>query len=63
VKLAANDGRSDDLLAVDFVLKREHLEMLSQFSRLGNGTVLSLEVRRGLPAMMTLGAGPADLPQ
>ncbi len=43
----------------DFVLKAEVRQLLARIEEMGDGTVLSLEVRHGLPFVMTFEEGVA----
>jgi len=50
VKLgAADNGARPELDATDFALKREHIELLDHFNRLGDGLIERIEVKAGLP--------------
>jgi hypothetical protein len=60
VKFGSDRGRRDQLMASDFVLRQEHLEMIEELRRLQNGTVLTLDVLHGLPAKMNVEAGPEE---
>ncbi len=54
VKLDGEERPSDKLESGDFVLKKQVVQMLQQFDRLGAGTVVSLDVHHGVPLKMTL---------
>ncbi|MBZ5623504.1 MAG: hypothetical protein LAQ69_33000 [Acidobacteriia bacterium] len=54
VKLgAAENGVRPELAAIDFALKREHVELFENLRLIGDGTVESLEVKSGLPFRLT----------
>jgi hypothetical protein len=54
VKLGAADNQArPELEASDFALKREHVELFENLSRIGNGTVESIEIKSGLPFRLT----------
>ena len=38
----------------DFALKSQAAQLFAQLDRLGKGTVLSLEIKHGLPFLMSL---------
>jgi hypothetical protein len=48
-KLGSADSERSEAVLADFALKREHIELFSQFDRIGSGEILALEVRAGLP--------------
>ena len=52
-KFGGQNGPRAELGLDDFVLKIEVVEMLRQFRALGNGVIVNLEVRGGLPFLMT----------
>jgi hypothetical protein len=52
-KLGGQNGARTESNFADFALKNEVVEMFRQFDALGNGTVINLEVRGGLPFLMT----------
>ena len=55
VKLGATDtGARPELESGDFALKREHVELFEQLRRFGNGTIDCLEIKGGLPFLLTL---------
>lgn len=51
-KFGANDGPRREAELADFVLKKEHVDLFSQFDVIGSGVILTLEVRGGLPFRM-----------
>jgi hypothetical protein len=51
-KFGANDCQRREAELADFVLKKEHLDLLRQFDEIGSGVILTLEVRGGLPFRM-----------
>ena len=54
IKFGAENGPRPELSTEDFTLKTQVVEMFNHLSRLGNGTIQSLEVRHGLPFRMTV---------
>ena len=54
VKLGSADNQArPELQASDFVLKREHIELFENLSRIGDGSVESIEIKSGLPFRLT----------
>jgi hypothetical protein len=51
---AVDSGARPELESGDFVLKREHVELFEQLRRFGNGTIDRLEIKGGLPFLLTL---------
>lgn len=51
-KFGANDCQRREAELADFVLKKEHLDLLQQFDEIGSGVILTLEVKGGLPFRM-----------
>jgi hypothetical protein len=55
VKLGATDnGSRPELESDDFALKREHIELFENLRRLGDGTIEAIEIKSGLPFMLTV---------
>lgn len=52
VKFGADNAQRPELALSVFVLKKQVIELFSEFSELGDGVVLWLEVRHGLPFRM-----------
>src|SRR5262245_41585135 len=52
-KFGGRNGPRRELDQEDYVLKKDVAEMFQQLRRLGNGTIANLEVRDGLPVLMT----------
>jgi hypothetical protein len=48
-KLGSADSERQEVALPNFALKRELIELFSQFDVMGNGVILVLEVRAGLP--------------
>ena len=48
-KLGSADSERSEVALTNFALKREHIELFSQFDEMGSGEILVLEVRAGLP--------------
>jgi hypothetical protein len=48
-KLGSTDSERPEVALTNFALKREHIELFSQFDAMGSGEILVLEVRAGLP--------------
>jgi len=51
-KFGANDGPRREAELTDFVLKKEHIDLLRQLEKIGSGVILALEVRGGMPFRM-----------
>ena len=49
VKIGGENGPRPELSCEDFLLKKQTLELLQAISDLGDGTVLSIDVKHGLP--------------
>jgi len=43
-----NEARPE-LKAIDFILKREHLDLFENLAKFGTGTIEAIEIRHGLP--------------
>ena len=54
IKFGGENGAHSKAGTEDFALKSQVCELFDQISKLGNGTILSLEVKHGLPFRMTL---------
>jgi len=54
VKLGGENGPRPEAAKTDFALKAEVRELFARLEELGDGTVLSLEVKHGLPFRMTV---------
>ncbi len=53
-KFGGENGPRHEVIAKDFVLKAEVVELLTHLGNLGNGTVEKIEVRYGLPFRMSV---------
>ena len=49
VKIGGENGPRTELTCVDFLLKKQTIELLDAISALGEGTVLTIDVKHGLP--------------
>ena len=49
VKIGGDNGPRPELSCEDFLLKRQTVELLEAISDLGDGTVLIIDVKHGLP--------------
>ena len=49
VKIGGENGPRPELSCEDFLLKKQTVELLEAISDLGEGTVLTLDVKHGLP--------------
>jgi len=54
VKFCAENGPRPEAAKQDFALKKEVRDLLARIEDLRNGTILTLEVKHGLPFKMTL---------
>lgn len=52
-KFGGQNGPRQELRLEDYALKREVIDLFQLFRQLGNGTIVNLEVRAGLPFLMT----------
>ena len=52
-KFGGQNGVRAEMSLDDYVLKKEVVELFRQLRKLGNGTIVNLEVRAGLPFLMT----------
>ena len=52
-KFGGQNGPRAEVRLEDYVLKKEVIELFRQLRQLGNGTIVNLEVRAGLPFLMT----------
>lgn len=52
IKIGGENGPRPEFLQNDFVLKRQTLEMLDALIDVGDGKVLAIEVKHGLPFSM-----------
>ena len=49
VKIGGENGPRPELICEDFLLKKQTIELLEAISNLGEGTVLIIDVKHGLP--------------
>ncbi len=54
IKLGGENGPRPELGAADFVLKNQVAEFFDHLSRLGNGSVETIEVKHGLPFKLVI---------
>ncbi len=54
IKFGGENGPRREMTVEDFALKSQAAQLFAQLDRLGNGTVLSLEIKHGLPFRMSL---------
>lgn len=54
IKLGGENGPRPELGATDFVLKSQVAEFFDYLSRLGDGTVETIEVKHGLPFKLVI---------
>jgi hypothetical protein len=54
VKFCAENGPRPETTRQDFVLKAQVVDLFAQIETLGNGVIISLEVKHGLPFKMTI---------
>jgi len=54
VKMAGSNGPRPEARSEDFVLKREVINLLEYFDRLGGGVVRVIEVKHGLPFIIEI---------
>ncbi len=54
IKFGGENGPRQETTVEDFALKSQAVELFAQLDVLGNGTVLSLDVRYGLPFRMSV---------
>ena len=54
IKLGGENGPRPELIASDFVLKSQVAEFFDHLSRLGNGSVETIEVKHGLPFKLVI---------
>ena len=54
IKFGGDNGPHAMTPAEDFVLKQQVRDFFAQLDAIGNGTILSLEVKHGLPFRMTI---------
>jgi hypothetical protein len=52
-KIGGQNGPRPEIALEDFALRKEVVEMFRHFRELGSGTIVNLEVRSGLPFLMT----------
>lgn len=52
-KFGAKNGQRAEVLLPDFVLSREQAELIQEIRAMSDGTIVNLEVRGGLPVVMT----------
>lgn len=49
VKFAGENGPRPERLSADFGLKAQHIELFALLNRLGDGVIVVLEIKHGLP--------------
>lgn len=54
IKLGGENGPRPEIDSADFVLKTQVAEFFDHLSRLGNGSVESIEVKHGLPFRLVI---------
>ena len=54
IKLGGENGPRPELIASDFVLKSQVAEFFDHLSRLGNGSIETIEVKHGLPFKLVM---------
>ena len=54
IKFGGENEARKELNSNDFLLKTQVVELFKQLEKLGDGTVLSLEIKHGLPFRMTV---------
>jgi hypothetical protein len=54
LKMLGDNAPRPEANLEDFWLKQQVIEMLAAIAELGNGTVLSIEIRHGLPFMVEI---------
>ena len=54
LKIGGENGPRPELSSEDFLLKRQTQELLEAIADLGEGTVLAIEVKHGLPFSMEI---------
>ena len=59
VKLGGENDPRPELAQGDFVLKSQLVDLFFEFDKLGDGNILVLEVKHGLPFRMLIGASIA----
>ena len=59
VKFGAENGPRPESAVGDFKLKAQVVDLCREFDRLGDGTVLTLEVKHGLPFRMLVSEAAA----
>jgi len=52
-KFGGQNGARAEVSLDDYVLKKEVVELFRQLRKLGNGKIVNLEIRAGLPFLMT----------
>jgi hypothetical protein len=57
LKIGGDNGPRPEIACEDFWLKNQTIEMLEAISRLGDGNVLAIEVKHGLPFSMEIEHG------
>ena len=53
IKFGGENGQRPELKSRDFVLKAQTIELLENLSRLEDGTIVTIEVKHGLPFSMS----------
>jgi hypothetical protein len=54
IKMGGENGPRSELRVDDYVLKKEVVEFLAELDRIGNGMVERLEIKHGLPFLMSV---------
>ena len=54
VKIGGENGPRTELTCADFLLKKQIIELLEAISGLGEGTVLTIDVKHGLPFVVEI---------
>jgi hypothetical protein len=57
IRFGKETGARQERILGDFVLKQEHIELLSLFDELGAGTIVRLEIQHGLPMHLLVEQG------
>ncbi|OWK39877.1 hypothetical protein [Fimbriiglobus ruber] len=58
VKFGGENGARPELMAPDFPLKAQVVELIRRLADLGDGTVAALEIKHGIPFRMLLTSPP-----
>ena len=54
IKFGGENGPRPELVSNNFTMKSQVVDLFRQFDRLGNGIVKTLEIKHGLPFLMTV---------